>query len=255
MSKKQISLYCFIALSFFIGVFLSKTPANIVLSQVSEYAPVNFYQVKGTIWEGSAVNIHVNVAGKPFPLGKTHWDISPLYLLVGKLGIEIDAKHNEQIIKGDFVFGVNKSLSAKNIQIVSSAEPLGKLSPFPVKLEGVIDVNLHEVAISDMKVTAIDGSAVIKDMAINFSGVIDMGTFASRLSLDEDLNVLAKLTDVDAVMGLKGDFVFDQTDKKYDLKMQVTPKPEANKMITQGLSTVSRRNSDGSYNVTYSGKI
>lgn len=247
MSKKTITLYIFAAIFIFCGFVISRTPANIVLAQLAKSTKlITPYKVSGTIWNGSAADITVHYSGSAIPLGATEWKISFLPLLLGKLDIHLQAIKSEQKIIGQFKLGSGPYLQATDAEIIFDVAMIKQFYPVPGQVQGSVELTVAELVYDVNKVEKLAATAILRDFVYTLSAPVKLGTYAAKLT-EKDNKVIANLSDVDASVIVSGEASVSVETKKYNIDVNLKPKPDANVMIQQTLEAITRKKPDGSF--------
>jgi general secretion pathway protein N len=259
MSKKRIALLSAAAFLLWLVLLIAKMPAEFALGQVAKNTS-NFSVagVNGTVWQGSAGAMQLLVNRQKINLGRVEWQISPWALLLGRLQIALDAKQQQQIIRGNFSVSATQNVQVSDAELMVSSALLTKLYPVPAKINGFIELNLldFKASIPEQRVDALDGQLVIKDLDVTVQKQAALGTFGVRLSLDDSKErVLANITDVDAKVSVSGEASLHQVNKTYAADLLIKPTAEADPVIANTLQYVAKKQNDGSFKFNYSGKL
>ena len=247
MSKKELTLYILSGVAVFLFFVIARTPADLVLAQIAKKTNlITPSQVSGTIWNGSAGDISIRHDKMVIPLGSARWEISFWSLLTGKISIDLKAKKSDQKIEGQFTLGSGPYISASDAEIIFDAALVKQFYPVPGDVKGSVELSLKEFEYADSRVEALQGSAVLKDSVYTLGSPVELGTYAARLSLKEDM-VVADLSDIDARVEVSGVAKVSPETKKYSADVNLKPRPEANPMIQQTLKAVAKSKPDGSF--------
>ncbi len=217
-----------------------------------------FYNVSGPLWSGKAANVVVRYGRTPISLGQTEWTISAPGLLLGQLNTELQAKKGMQLVSGNFSLSVFRTLQADNVEVTFDSTLAQQFYPIPGTVEGLVEINLQHLQVdasSSVQITALNGNAVLKEASVNFGVPVELGTYGAKLTLTDTNNVQAALSDIDGTVTISGSAVFAQEAQEAILDINIKPKVNANAAISSTLESFFKKNSDGSYKVTYTQKI
>ena len=246
MSRKQLIIYIFSALLVFIGFVMARFPANTALAIVSKQSGMVISdRVSGTVWQGRAENLYLRTDDDFLPLGVTHWDISFWPMLTGRLVGNINAVSGSQKISGHFTAGIN-SLRLRDMELAVDINQLLQFYPVPIRAEGFVELMLPEFAFDGREINALDGSILVRDLEVNFTHPVKLGSFAARLGM-EDNAVQASISDIDATVAVEGTASLVLTERHYSVDINMKPGAGADQAITQTLRTFTREQADGSY--------
>ena len=77
---------------------IARIPAGYDLAKISKSTGmIVAVSPTGTIWNGSATDIILKQGRKEIHLGRTHWTLSKLRLLTGKIGIDLKSYEVQMI--------------------------------------------------------------------------------------------------------------------------------------------------------------
>lgn len=259
MSKKRI--IALVAASFFCWLLfvIAKMPAGFVLEQVAKKTnAITFSGSQGTIWDGSVQSLTVNANRKIINLGQVQWQLAPIQLFFGQAAIEITAKNQQQLISGQFSVSAFRRLTAEDAEIMVPVSLLTSLYPVPAKVNGFIELSLTslDVSLADQWIDELDGQLLIKDLDVKIQKSAELGTYGIRLQLDESgERVLAKITDVDAVIEVSGEVSLNQEKRTYAADLLIKPKPNTDQVILGSLQFIAKKQGDGSFKLNQSGTL
>ncbi len=247
MTKKTISIYIISAIFIFSGFVIARAPADFVLAHVAKSTKrITPYQVTGTVWNGSAADMAVHHAGSVIPLGPTEWEVSFLPLLLGKLDVKLKAIKSDQKIIGEFKLGSGPYLKACNVEIVFDAAMIKQFDAVPGEIQGNVELSLVKLVFDGNTIEELDGTAVIKDSVYTLGSPVELGSYAAKLSVKDNI-VKADLSDIDASVVVSGVASVSPETKKYNANVNLNPKPDANPMIQQTLQAFTKKKPDGSF--------
>ena len=255
MSRKSIILHVFAALLVLAFFIVSRMLAAIVFNQLRPLLPfVSFGEVSGSLWQGSVANLAVRHGTVNLVLGYTRWQASPWSLLAGSLSLHLQAENGKQTVDGDIRVGLDQSLHVADAEIVAPAALISQFYPVPGQIDGQFEVSLQELVLGADGMSALQGTGVYRDARYTLAEPIELGTFAARFLMENDV-IKADLDDIEAQVGLNGSVTFAQKTRAYELDVKLLPAATANPIIGQSLEQFFQKAPDGSFQVRRSGQI
>lgn len=254
MSRRKLVLTVVISLLIFSVFVLARFPAEQALAIASRATGQVFASnVQGTVWQGRADNIYVQVNQELLDLGKTTWQLSPWSLLIAKLNLKVDAQAPGQKIKASVVAGMSRAVIT-DAEITMDAQRILALYPLPIRLQGMIELNLAEAVLHRQGIEALSGNVLVKDMVFTFQRPVNLGTYAARLGVEGSF-VTADISDIDATVKVEGRVMASLADREYRNKLLITPTPVADLSVEQTLQMVAKKQSDGSFQFEHNGRF
>jgi hypothetical protein len=258
MTKKSILLHVLVAFITLLVLIAARTPAQLVFSRLSKVPQfsqmVSYSSVNGTLWNGRLADLSVRNGTMNLMLGDAQWSINPLYFLMGKLNVHVQAKKDVQTIEGNVAISVTKTLSLSNMHIQAPASVVAQFYPVPGFLDGQFDVALKNMAVSKDGISELNGTVVIKDMKYTLASLVELGTYSAEVAMNKGV-IRADLSDIAAQVGVSGNVKFTPKTRLYEVDMKLLPKPAANPLIMQTLSQFLRQGGDGSFQITKSAQL
>jgi general secretion pathway protein N len=131
---KTLKWFIFAILTFFIFIVL-QVPAAWLISKFYKNNQV-LHNVSGNVWQGSADWKKGNLQGS------LNWQIRPLDLLLLRLGAKVDLHSGNTELSGVMGYGLNKTLTVKNLEGQLAPETLKKMADWqwpanPIQLQAV----------------------------------------------------------------------------------------------------------------------
>ncbi len=240
MKKKNIILLAFLGVFWFLLLVVNKMPAAMVVNYIAEqtggFVPSH---VNGTIWQGEA-SMRITSLAPNLEISKAKWDISPLKLFLGEFDAFIDLKDGSRYLSGDVQFDFfDQDIRLLDMKGRFDTALIQPYLALPIKVDGIIDIDLKEVEIVDKKPAVLDGRLLVESLSIDTGQVIQLGTFVVDLGLVEGQPIAdIKLQDVDAVVELSGKAQFT-AGFDYYANLLIKPKPVANPLIASTLEFAS----------------
>lgn len=234
-----------------------KMPAQYALALASsKTGAFSFNSAHGSVWQGQVHGLLVNTGRQSLPVGKVQWQLSPWALLGLSVNVSFKSEHPLWQSQGKFSVSANKKLEGADLQVKLPLALLTNIYPVPAKINGMADVNIQTLAIDGnaLKVTGLTGQVLLQDIDLTVQSQAALGSYGVRLKLDGDA-VVADISDVDAPIAVTGQARFNQTQQRYQTTVTVTPQATASQVITQSLQFIAKKQSDGSYLLSYQGKL
>jgi hypothetical protein len=144
-------------------------PASIAWRQVpaSIKQTISINSLEGSIWSATATGVMVN----GHALGKMAWHLSPLALITGHLGGDVQIRHPLGTLQGDFEIDNKQIVELHNLQGKFNAallEPLAR----PMMLNGQFNIDIDDARLKRASLLEINGTAQWHDAAL--SGIQDL---------------------------------------------------------------------------------
>jgi general secretion pathway protein N len=147
-----------VALIAFIVILLARFPAKWVKPLLPEN--VSCDQVAGTLWNGVCLGLVARGAAA----GDIKWDLHPLKLFTGKLGLQIEWSRGTASARGDVDLGLGNSIAARDL--VANLPLDSNLLPWvPPNLRGAVNANLTALQIKGRAITAVQGTLDARGIA------------------------------------------------------------------------------------------
>lgn len=216
----------------------------------------SFNSAQGSVWSGQVHGLLVSTGSQSLPVGKVQWQLSPWALLGLTANVRFESRHPLWQSEGELSVNVSKELSGANLKLKLPLALLTKVHPLPAKINGMADVNIQTLAVDGnaLKATALEGQILLQDIDVTVQSQAALGSYGVRLNLEGD-TVVADISDVDAPITVAGQARFNQTEQSYQTTVTVTPQATASKVITQSLQFIAKKQNDGSYLLSYQGKL
>ncbi len=218
---------------------------------VEHKVPLALYDIKGSIWQGSASTLIYD--GKRFEAFA--WEFHPLNLLMGKASVSVRIKGENLVLKGKLSKSITGDIVLENTQGNVGAAELLKLLKIPaVKLGGKFSLNLTEMILSDNVVTKIQGRLLWAGAESAFPQKLVLGDLYSDFSTTEDGVIHAKLGDGGGALELSGGATV-APDGKYEAKGLSSAREGRQSVLGRSLGFVGRYDAAGKVAFNRSGNI
>jgi general secretion pathway protein N len=238
-----------LALCVYLVFLVIKLPAVHVLGHLTLAPDIELQGVKGTIWQGQAMNATV----QGLPVSNIKWSLDFWPLLLGNISADITAGNIRQA--DEIAFAGEVSFSSSRIQLdnVQAYIPTNLMMtllplPFPVQAEGRFKVQVTEL---DYKQScqALQGSGQwLNAKVAGLEGMIDLGNFTADMGCENN-NIILTVTEPNS-FGLTA-----QATIPADLNFAVSGrfKPDANlpEEVQQAAQFFGNKDTQGFYTIKF----
>ena len=253
--KKGIR-YGVLALILYVIFLLVLLPADRVYAVLKEKIalPVSLYQVKGSLWNGSAAVALISNQR----LESVDWRLMPWAMFIGHLQIalafdsnggRVDAVMGRTLVGNYFMHDINVMLPASAIEPV--VEPL--IKPLKLGLSGDVTANLQELAIKGNHLTTVNGRITWKDAGLSTSAAGSVGSFEINFETTAD-GVKGVLKDIEGPLQANG-VIMLRPDGSYQFTASFTPRDARRNDIKQGLRFIGNPDPAGKVTTSQTGKL
>ena len=199
----------FIALStaLFAVLLLARLPASIATQLLPPSISVS--TSSGTIWEGSAAHVQVNLNGKWFALGRVDWELHPIGILVGD-AVTIRSKWGSQHIDVSAGVALSGEIRVSNATIHTDIGWVKTL--LPLFIAGDLKADIDELRVTASGLPAVLTGRIVWENAAwqAVGGDVSLGTYVVDVATDESgisgrVMTLKGALELNGEFGLKGD--------------------------------------------------
>ena len=207
----------------FAVIVIARLPASWVIP--GPPSPVTCADVEGSVWSGTCSGL----AAEGTPLGDMSWNVHPLSLLSGKLSANIVLVHPARSLTGEFEVGLDKSVTARNVQAnLPFDETLKKLLPALRTLSGSAHANIVYAHVARDIVTGIQGQIEVHDLSDHDrNGVTPLGSYSVSFPGSGGTDPTGELRDLGGPLAIQGTLRVMQNQPGVELQGYVTPRAEA----------------------------
>lgn len=208
----------------FAAIVIARLPAN----WICPVPPGDIFcsSIDGSIWSGTCGGLTVQGA----PVGDVTWDVHALRLLFGKLSVDINLTRPTGSVRGDFDVGLDKSITARNVQAMLPLDQnLKSLLPANLRsLDGSTNANIAFAHISKGIVTQVEGVIEVHDLVSHDrDGVTSFGSFSLTFPGGGSGDPTGQLRDLGGPLAIQGTVRLMQDKPGVDLQGFVTPRAGA----------------------------
>jgi general secretion pathway protein N len=207
----------------FAVIVIARLPASWVVP--APPAAFSCAAVDGSIWSGTCAGLSVQGA----PMGDVVWDMHALRLLLGKLSVNIVLTRPTGSLRGDFDVGLDKSLTARNVQ---ADFPLDRdvMSLLPAGLRtmhgsAMTNITLAHVTKKNI-VTQLQGTIEVHDLEDRGRDVTPFGSYSITFPGGQGPPT-GHLQDLGGPLAVDGTVTLMQDKPGINVDGYVTPRPDA----------------------------
>ena len=246
---KQSLTWGALGLCVYMVFLVIKLPAVQVLGYLSLPPEIKLQGVKGTIWQGQALNATI----QGLPVSTITWSLDFWPLLLGNISADISAGNIRQVdaiaFNGEVVFASDR-LQLDNVQAYFPTNLMMTLLPlpFPVKAEGRFKVQVAELDYRQSCQTLKGSGQWLNAKVAGVEGMIELGNFNADMSCENN----------DIILSVKEPNSFGLTAQATipaDLKFSVTGrfKPNANlpEEVHQAAQFFGNKDTQGYYTIKF----
>lgn len=229
-------IYGLVAVIFFFVCLIATMPAAWLFNRVlHDNASVSAYGVSGTVWNGQAQQLLVNISGANVPLGRTHWRLQPWSFLLLSPALSFDSEYGKQFIAGH----AKGSLSGKvTINELRGLLPVALIKNWlPLPMAGDVTLRLDKVAFKHDKVTALDGNVQLQQLALVMpTGEEVLGSYLIDLALHkENEQIQADISTLEGELSASGSLKLMQGERQYHADIVMEYSESVSKVVTNTL--------------------
>ncbi len=169
-------------------------PATQVIGRVSLPSNISVSGVSGTLFSGKAQTLVIN----GLPISNVRWELSPLYMLMGKVKLDLKAGNirdkNDIAFEGPITTGLF-SQSTVNTENFTLYLPVDRVIaqvrlPLPVNAGGRFKVSLDELTFGPACQSLSGTGDWLNATVAGTQGPIDFGTYSAKLRCEgEDIGI------------------------------------------------------------------
>lgn len=253
-TKKQLIAYLVLGLLayllFLVWTFPADRAAGLLRSKVP---PLQLAGVTGTVWSGRATALDYSYQGQRQRLSRFTWQFKPLALFTGRAAFAIAFDGEGR--KGSANVGMKYDGSITADAIIAQL-PIAELAPLfgvPVMLNGMVDVNLEALVVTEGKIVRAQGQINWRDAAVTSPITQSLGSYNAQLST-EDAGIKAQLRDEGGPLQMDGVLRLIN-DGSYHFNANINLRDQQQTVLKQALQAVGRQQPDGRMLLEYSGKL
>lgn len=207
----------------FAAIVIARLPATWIIP--APPSPVTCADVDGSIWSGTCSGLTVQGT----PLGDMTWSVHALRLLTGKLSVNILLTHPARSLSGDFDVGLDKSVTAHNVQAnIPFDETIKALVPPLRSLSGSANANIVYARYVKDIVKQIQGHIEVHDLEDHDrNGVTPVGSYSVTFPGGGNGDPTGELRDIGGPLAVQGTLRIMQDQPGVEVQGYVTPRADA----------------------------
>jgi general secretion pathway protein N len=167
----------------FVVFLVAGIPAAVALRWVG-FESLRVSAVSGSLWRGSAAAADVG----RLHLGETHWSVSPLSLLIGRLGGQVDTTIGDGTASGTVAVGFAGKIRCTGCRYEGSVASLRAMIPALRNLDGRVSLEIEALEISGKWPVRAVGLARLSNVPIRVRGQamgdLPVSTFEATVNAD-----------------------------------------------------------------------
>jgi len=226
---------------------LALFPARIAYSWFAP-AELRLSGIGGTIWSGVATE--GDAAG--LYIRNLHWNFKPLALFMGKLAFSTRLDPAGGFMSGDILAGVDGSLLFRNLDAAVPLSALQGLVQIP-GLDGRIRLQFDELALSDGRPAAANGTVDITNLFVRGLAATAIGDYQARFTTTGD-GILASIEDTDGLFDLAGTLTISP-DRFYSVTGLIAPTDQTPLSVIEQLRFLGSANERGQREFRFEGQL
>ena len=212
---------------------------------------------EGTVWQGRAP------AGSAAGLAATdiHWRISPLALLIGRLGGSIDLRLPDGFADTEFSVRPGGRIELTDLQLSTSIEALGTVVPV-YDTRGQISAQLATLVVEDDWPAMLNGEVRVGNLAVppllatEPGQLIPLGSFRADVSTGPGSEIVAMVSSLSGPIELADTRVTLDRTLNYVLDARIRLRPDAPPPLRDAIGLISSEpDGDGFRELPLSGQL
>lgn len=241
MKKRYLIL---LGLAAYLISLLVLFPAAPVIARINTQ-PLQVLGVDGSVWSGSAAQVQAPDAP---PLESVNWQLRPLSLLTGALGVEVDfdllgGHGNTEVAQS---LGGDTSIGPATLRL--PAKRLEPYLPLPIaRFDGALELELDHALLANRQLQRLEGQLVWREARLQSPVVADLGELQLDVAPSESGHN-GELVSRGGELDLRGTLNLDQQGL---LRVDISIKPRANASagLRDSLNLLGRPGGDGSWRI------
>lgn len=211
---------------------------------------VTLQGLSGTLWSGQAARLRV----ANLNLGRLKWELLPLSMFTGKLGVDLQTNGPDSRIEGRAKAGLNQTLYLNKLQGKLPAQALMPLFyGFPVAIAGHITADIKHAEIKPGKRIDVEGNMVWHDAALTAPQAVTLGDLLVAMRPDKDGTKLL-LSDRGGPLILEGTVEVKHTGQ-YKANVYLGSRDKNQTPLSNGLKMLGRPNPQGKVLISRTGRL
>ncbi len=240
--------------SAFLLFLVSSVPASVGLRWFAP-ATLRMNGVSGTLWHGAATSADI---GKVH-LGETAWSLSPLALVTGRLGGDVQTRIGDGNVRGDVAVNRAGDLRCTACSYEGPIASLRPVIPALRSVEGQLNLQVAAIEVRDKWPTRAVGTATLTDVPIAAAGQprrdLPVATIAATVKADpvsDDGLIAVSVQDGGGPLELNAQLKLTPPGA-FEFAGRVKARADAPPELVNALAALGPRGQDGSTEIGLSG--
>ena len=246
--------YILTAVLSYLFFMMSSLPASklVSLAEDNKLITAKLYGVYGSLWSGGADQINIP---NQSPITNLQWSLNPVSLLFAKLSSEVSGSVKNQKFIGNISMNALGTVEATDVRARISSPVMQELIQMPLgELDGVFNLNIESIILNDSPIPNITGTLKWNSAKLTMAETVDLGHINIAVKSNDANKLTATISNNKGQLSLDGTASVDAK-KLYTLNLRITPEQTTSSNITQSLTFISRRQTDGSYLIKRKGNL
>ncbi len=208
--------------------------------------------ITGTVWSGSAETVSVNGTYA----GQVEWRLRLLSLITGRVGIDWQARlGDEGHAAGRSRIAPDGTMTIQGLEATVTAEAAYARFPYlPVVPTGELTLSLSELRIEQGRPTGATGQVAWSEAGLSAPQPLRFGELRLALETSPQGEIIGRFADGGGPLQTEGTVTLSP-EGQYRLDLLLTPAPDAENSLKQGLMLVGRPDARGRARLQLNGQI
>lgn len=250
MTKKMTLLVVLFVVSY-VFFMLQQLPANQLMRWMPQHSPVRLNDIRGTIWNGQAGQVHIN----GFSISNLSWRLQAWPLLLGNIALGVKFRQADAFGQGQLRTGYN----AQHVMLtaVRGSFPAANLMPlfygYPIALAGQVTANIQQATLRPGQQLMLQGELLWREAALTAPQAITLGDLQVKMQPKGSGTVLT-VQDQGGPLQLDGQ-VTVQGNGSYETNISVAARSSADRTLAQSISILGQRDAQGNVHISQRGRL
>lgn len=181
---------------------LTQIPATWGAYFITQGNTLGMTGVNGTLWDGRASMVSIEIDNNAYSLGELHWQLDPWSLLGLQPCANVSAVLERQQIAGRACASLNGSLKVTDASIDAPADLIQ--AGIPVPIDGDLVANISSLAMKGEQLQELEGNLSWTGARVQADGNwVSLGNYAAEYRYNGDDAIVAEVFDLDAPLDLE----------------------------------------------------
>lgn len=243
-----------IGLPVFVLSLLAYVPATLLhawLKPKDAPAPAELFGLEGTLAGGRVDGV---VVGGRTVMADLHWQLRPLQLLLGRVGLALTSGKEPILLDGKGSLSLLGRLRLSDFRANAGLPALLTSVGYFLPFDGQAGLDFTKLVAVDRQLKQAEGSVQLQGLAWALGpNRTPLGDFRADVTT-EDKDIVARLASVSGPLELAGEARL-LPDQSYELQMKMKPKPGAPPMLPNMLAQMGAPDAQGYYHLRRQGTL